>query len=173
LEKALGDLNCEIVTVKKKGIVPHCDGLVIPGGESTTIRTLLHFEGIDKEIVENKHIPMLGTCAGLVILSDSDDEEVSGLKLMDMRVKRNAFGRQVESFEVPLRVTIFDSPFAGIFIRAPAIIEVGNDVNILSRFKGYGVAAQQGNKLALAFHPELSDDVRFHEYFLQLVDYSG
>jgi 5'-phosphate synthase pdxT subunit len=173
LKKASCDLNCEIVTIKTKGIVPYCDGLVIPGGESTTISTLLRFEGIDREIVENKHIPMLGTCAGLIILSDSDDEDVTGLKLMDMRVKRNAFGRQTESFEVPLRVTIFDSPFEGIFIRAPAIIKVGNDVDILSRFNGYSVAAQQGNKLALAFHPELSDDVRFHEYFLQLVDYSG
>jgi len=173
LEKAAGDLNCEIVGIKTKGIVPYCDGLVIPGGESTTISTLLRFEGIDKEIVEHKHIPMLGTCAGLIILSCPDDEGVSGLKLMDMRVKRNAFGRQVESFEVPLRVTIFDSPFAGIFIRAPAIIQVGNDVDILSRFKGYGVAAQQGNKLALAFHPELSNDLRFHEYFLKLVDHNG
>jgi len=173
LKKASGDLNCEIVTIKTKGIVPYCDGLVIPGGESSTIRTLLRFEGIDKEIVENKHIPMLGTCAGLIILSDSDDGDVSGLKIMDLRIKRNAFGRQAESFEVPLRVTIFDSLFEGIFIRAPAIIQVGNDVDILSRFKGYGVAAQQGNKLALAFHPELSDDVRFHEYFLGLVDYGG
>jgi pyridoxal 5'-phosphate synthase pdxT subunit len=173
LKKASGDLNCEIVTIKTRGIVPYCDGLVIPGGESTTISTLLRFQGIDREIVENKHIPMLGTCAGLIILSDSDDEDVAGLKLMDMRVKRNAFGRQTESFEVPLRVTIFDSPFEGIFIRAPAIIKVGDEVDILSRFNGYGVAAQQGNKVALAFHPELSDDVRFHEYFLQLVDYSG
>lgn len=173
LEKASGDLNCEIVTIKKKGVVPRCDGLVIPGGESTTIFTLLHFEGIDKEIIENKHVPMMGTCAGSIILSDSNEGNVIGFKLMDMRVKRNAFGRQAESFEAPLKVTIFDSPFAGIFIRAPAIIQVGNDVELLSCIRGYGVAAQQGNKLALAFHPELSDDVRFHEYFLQLVDRSG
>jgi 5'-phosphate synthase pdxT subunit len=116
---------------------------------------------------------MMGTCAGSIILSDSHEENIAGFKLMDMRVKRNAFGRQAESFEALLKVTIFNSPFTGIFIRAPAIIQVGNDVDVLSRFRGYGVAAQQGNKLALAFHPELSEDLRFHEYFLQLVDCSG
>jgi 5'-phosphate synthase pdxT subunit len=173
LQKASRDLKCEIVTIRKKGTVPRCDGLVIPGGESTTIFRLLRFEGIDKEILENKQIPMMGTCAGSIILSDSNEENIAGFKLMDMRVKRNAFGRQAESFEAPLKVTIFNSLFTGIFIRAPAIIKVGNDVDVLSRFRGYGVAAQQGNKLALAFHPELSEDLRFHEYFLRLVDCSG
>jgi 5'-phosphate synthase pdxT subunit len=173
LQKASSDLKFEIVIIKKKGAVPRCDGLVIPGGESTTIFRLLRFEGIDKEILENKQIPMMGTCAGSVILSDSNEENIAGLKLMDMQVKRNAFGRQAESFEAPLKVTIFNSPFTGIFIRAPAIIQVGNDVDVLSRFGGYGVAAQQGNKLALAFHPELSEDLRFHEHFLHLVDCSA
>ena len=173
LEKVSSGLNYKIETIKKKGIVPHCDGLVIPGGESTTISRLLRFEGIDKELLDNEHIPMLGTCAGLIILSNYQDKDVEGLGLMDMQVKRNAFGRQAESFELPLEVTVFDSPFDAIFIRAPAIKQVGNGIDILARVEDYGVAAQQGNKLALAFHPELSDDLRFHKYFLQLLDSSS
>jgi 5'-phosphate synthase pdxT subunit len=169
LEKASRGLNCEIVRIKKSGIIQNCDGLVIPGGESTTISRLLRFEGLDKEIYKNQHIPMMGTCAGLIILSSYQDKDVQGLGLMDMQVKRNAFGRQAESFELPLEVKVFDSPFNAIFIRAPAIEQVGNGVDVLARFKEYGVVAQQGNKLALSFHPELSDDLRFHKYFLQLL----
>jgi 5'-phosphate synthase pdxT subunit len=171
LEKSSKDLDCKIVTIKRAGIVPHCDGLIIPGGESTTISRILRFEGIDKEILENKGIPMMGTCAGLIIMSDYKNERVEGLGLIDMQVKRNAFGRQAESFQVPLTVTVFDSPFDGIFIRAPAITHIGDATDVLARFEKYGVAAQQGNKLALAFHPELGNDLRFHEYFLRLFDF--
>ena len=81
---------------------------------------------------------------------------------MDLQVKRNAFGRQADSFELPLEVKVFDSPFNAIFIRAPAIKQPGSEIDVLASFKEYGVAAQQGNKLALSFHPELSDDLRFH-----------
>jgi 5'-phosphate synthase pdxT subunit len=171
LEKSSKDLDCKIVTIKRAGIVSHCDGLIIPGGESTTISRILRFEGIDKEILENKGIPMMGTCAGLIIMSDYKNERVEGLGLIDMQVKRNAFGRQAESFQVPLTVKVFDSPFDGIFIRAPAITRVGDATDVLARFEKYGVAAQQGNKLALAFHPELGNDLRFHEYFLRLFDF--
>jgi 5'-phosphate synthase pdxT subunit len=171
LEKSSKDLDCKIVTIKRAGIVPHCDGLIIPGGESTTISRIMRFEGIDKEILENKGIPMMGTCAGLIIMSDYKNERVEGLGLIDMQVKRNAFGRQAESFQVPLTVTVFDSPFDGIFIRAPAITQVGDATDVLAHFEKYGVAAQQGNKLALAFHPELGNDLRFHEYFLRLFDF--
>ena len=171
LEKSSKDLDCKIVTIKRAGIVPHCDGLIIPGGESTTISRILRFEGIDKEILENKGIPMMGTCAGLIIMSDYKNERVEGLGLIDMQVKRNAFGRQAESFQVPLTVTVFNSPFDGIFIRAPAITQVGDATDVLARFEKYGVAVQQGNKLALAFHPELGNDLRFHEYFLRLLDF--
>jgi 5'-phosphate synthase pdxT subunit len=96
---------------------------------------------------------------------------VDGLGLIDMQVKRNAFGGQAESFQVPLTVTVFNSPFDGIFIRAPAITQVGDATNVLARVERYGVAAQQGNRLALAFHPELGNDLRFHEYFLKLLDF--
>ncbi len=170
LEKSSKDLDCKIVTIKRAGVVPQCDGLIIPGGESTTISRILRFEGIDKEILENKGIPMMGTCAGLIIMSDYKNEHVEGLGLIDVQVTRNAFGRQAESFQVPLTVTVFNSPFDGIFIRAPAITQAGDATDILARFEKYGVAAQQGNKLALAFHPELANDLRFHEYFLRLLD---
>jgi len=170
LKKSSKDLDCNIVTIKRKGIVPHCDGLIIPGGESTTISRILRFEGIDKEILANKEIPIMGTCAGLIIMSNYKNKYVEGLRLIDMQVKRNAFGRQAESFELPLTVTVFNSPFDGIFIRAPAITQVGSATDLLARVDKYGVAAQQGNKLALAFHPELGNDLRFHEYFLRLLD---
>ena len=171
LEKSSKDLDCKIVTIKRAGIVPHCDGLIIPGGESTTISRILHFEGIDKEILENKGIPVMGTCAGLIIMSNYKNESVEGLGLIDMQVKRNAFGRQAESFQVPLNVTVFNSSFDGIFIRAPAITQVGDATEVLARVENYGVAAQQGNKLALAFHPELGNDLRFHQYFLRFFDF--
>jgi 5'-phosphate synthase pdxT subunit len=173
LEKVSSGLNCKIIRIKKKGIIRNCDGLVIPGGESTTISKLLRFEGLDKEILKYQHIPMMGTCAGLIILSDYRDEDVEGLGLMDIKVERNAFGRQAESFELPLEVNVFDSPFNAIFIRAPAIKQVGSGTNVLARFKGYIVAAQKGNKIALSFHPELSADLRFHKYFLQLLDFGS
>jgi len=170
LEKVSSGLNCKIVRIKKRGVIQNCDGLVIPGGESTTISRLLRFEGLDKEILKNQHIPIMGTCAGLIILSKYQDEDVEGLGLMDLQVKRNAFGRQADSFELPLEVKVFDSPFNAIFIRAPAIKQAGSEIDVLARFKGYGVAALQGNKLALSFHPELSDDLRFHKYFLGFLD---
>jgi 5'-phosphate synthase pdxT subunit len=171
LEKSSKGLDCKILTIKRNGIVPRCDALIIPGGESTTISRILRFEGIDKEILNNRGIPMMGTCAGLIIMSNYKNEHVEGLGLIDIQAKRNAFGRQAESFQVPLKVTVFNSAFDCIFIRAPAITQVGDATDILARFENYGVAAQQGNKLALAFHPELSNDLRFHEYFLRLVEF--
>ncbi|MGZ4863498.1 MAG: pyridoxal 5'-phosphate synthase glutaminase subunit PdxT [Halobacteriota archaeon] len=172
LEKVSHGLNCKITRIKKKGIIQNCDGLVIPGGESTTISKLLRFEGLDKEILKYRHIPMMGTCAGLILMSDYRDEELEGFGLMDIKVKRNAFGRQAESFELPLEINVFDSPFNAIFIRAPAITQVGNETDVLARFKGHIVAAQKGNKIALSFHPELGVDLRFHEFFLQLFDFA-
>lgn len=172
LKSAKNGAQCNVVAIKKGGIVPGCDGLIIPGGESTTISHIMATEGIDQEILDNADMPVMGTCAGLIILSRYQDAEVTGLKLMDVDVKRNAFGRQVDSFELPLQVTVFDSAFEGIFIRAPVITAVGAGVDVLSRVGPFVVAAQQKNKLGLAFHPELSSDVRFHSYFVDLVDSS-
>ncbi|MGZ4933004.1 MAG: pyridoxal 5'-phosphate synthase glutaminase subunit PdxT [Halobacteriota archaeon] len=172
LKRTKNGAQCNIVAIKKGGTVPECDGLVIPGGESTTISHIMRAEGIDQEILDNADMPIMGTCAGLIVLSRYKDAEVAGLNLMNINVKRNAFGRQVDSFELPLQVTLFDSAFEGIFIRAPVITTVGEGVDVLSRVESFIVAAQQKNKLGLAFHPELSNDVRFHSYFVDLVNNS-
>jgi 5'-phosphate synthase pdxT subunit len=167
----------EVVTIKHKGIVPSCDAVVIPGGESTTLCRLAWSEGIAQEIIERagEGMPILGTCAGLILLARNGDDEVrkTGQKLlglMDTSVDRNAFGRQRESFEAPLVMPfIKNGPFNAIFIRAPAIVSAGDGVEVLARLDDLVVAARQGNILALAFHPELTEDSRIHEYFIDMV----
>ncbi|AFV25053.1 glutamine amidotransferase subunit PdxT [Methanolobus psychrophilus R15] len=165
--------SADIVTIKHKGIVPDCDALILPGGESTTLGRLLIREGIADEI-RQMHLlgkPILGTCAGLILLAKEGDEQVRKthqhlLGIMDTKVNRNAFGRQRESFETGLELTFLDSPYKAVFIRAPGIVGCGEDVTILAKMDGMVVAAEQGNILALAFHPELTDDLRVHQYFL-------
>ncbi len=175
IERALAERGetAEVVTIKHKGIVPTCDGLVFPGGESTTLGRLILREGIDEEIKQAKEngIPILGTCAGLILLAKSGDSQVEKthqylLGLMDIKVNRNSFGRQFESFEIDLDVSVLDSPYNAIFIRAPAILEAGENVNVLASIDDKIVAAEQDNVLALAFHPELTEDMRIHQYFL-------
>lgn len=176
LEKALeqAGLKAEILKIKHKGMIQSCDALVLPGGESTTLGRLMEREGISSEIKKAAHagMPIMGTCAGLVLLAKHGDEQVEKTKqpllgLMDIHVNRNAFGRQRESFE-----TILDFkglPFNAVFIRAPCITKCGKDVEILSIYNGFIVAARQKNLLALAFHPELTDDPRIHQYFLGMI----
>lgn len=167
----------EVVKIKHKGIVPSCDAIVIPGGESTTLCRLAWSEGIAQEVIARAHegMPVLGTCAGLILLASRGDDEVrkTGQKLlglMDTTVDRNAFGRQRESFEAPLELPfIKDGPFEAVFIRAPAIVSAGDGVEVLARLDEFIVAARQGNIVALAFHPELTDDTRIHEYFMDIV----
>ena len=134
--------SCKIIKIKHKGSVSECDALIIPGGESTTISSLLYKEGIAEEILRKKEMPIMGTCAGLIILSSYSLDSMKSLELMDTTVVRNAFGRQVDSFEVPLDVKGFNSKFNGIFIRAPAIINVGKGVDVLAKVNNYIVAAQ-------------------------------
>ena len=167
----------EVIKIKHKGSVPACDALIIPGGESTTIGRLMELEGISSEIKKAAHagIPIMGTCAGLVLLAKLGDEQVEKTKqnllgLMDTRICRNAFGRQRESFEALVEFKGLDSPFNAIFIRAPCITEAGKDVEILSKHNGIIVAARQKNIIALAFHPELAGDLRIHHYFLKMMD---
>ncbi len=176
--KALEQANlvAEVIKIKHKGIVPTCDALIIPGGESTTLGRLMEREGISMEIKKAARagIPIMGTCAGLVLLAQHGDEQVKQtgqplLRLMDIRANRNAFGRQRESFESPVDFKGLDSPFNAVFIRAPCIAEAGRDVEILSNYNGCIVAARQKNMLALAFHPELTDDLRIHHYFLKMI----
>jgi 5'-phosphate synthase pdxT subunit len=165
-----------VVKIKHAGIVPTCDGIIIPGGESTTLCRLSWSEGIAQEIIDlaNAGKPVMGTCAGLIMLASKGDDEVAKTKqrllgLMDTEVDRNAFGRQVNSFEAPLAIEGFDRPFNAVFIRAPAIVGAGKGVKVLAKIDGRIVAAQQRNLLALAFHPELTDDLRLHRYFLEMI----
>ncbi|HIH36643.1 MAG TPA: pyridoxal 5'-phosphate synthase glutaminase subunit PdxT [Methanocellales archaeon] len=170
----------EVIPIKHGGIVPSCDALIIPGGESTTIGWLMEREGIASEIkavAEVKDIPILGTCAGLILLAKHGQIERTKqplLGLMDVHMKRNAFGRQRESFEALLDVPVLNGDkFPAVFIRAPAITSAEKNVQVLASLDGYIVAARQKNLLALAFHPELTKDMRFHHYFVDMIRYDS
>ncbi|MCU4743905.1 pyridoxal 5'-phosphate synthase glutaminase subunit PdxT [Natronoglomus mannanivorans] len=155
-----------VCEVRESGLVPDCDLLVLPGGESTTISRLVHDEGIAEEIREHVAAgkPLLATCAGLIVASsDPRDDRVDSLDLIDVSVERNAFGRQKDSFEAPLSVdgVADEEPFPAVFIRAPAIADVG-DATVLAEWDGRPVAVRDGPVVATAFHPELTDDDRIH-----------
>jgi len=147
------------------------DGLVIPGGESTTMGKLMIRYGLLEPIQERgrRGMPIFGTCAGLIMLSsDINGSDQPRLGLMDMLVERNAFGRQVDSFEAGLLVECLGpEPFRAVFIRAPYIMKVGPEVEMLAMYKEKIVFARQGRFLAAAFHPELTGDLRVHRYFLE------
>lgn len=166
----------EVIATRRKGVVSKSEGVIIPGGESTTISRLIFRDSIASEIVElaEQGKPIMGTCAGLILLAKHGDEQVERtrtklLGLLDVWIKRNAFGRQRESFEVILNVKKIGE-FPAVFIRAPAITRVGDDVEVLARFEDYIVAVQQKNILGFAFHPELTEDTRIHEHFLMLAE---
>lgn len=157
------------------------DGLIIPGGESTTIGKLAALYGLMEPLRQfSQSHPVWGTCAGAIFLSKDAHRQQPLLGLMDITVQRNAFGRQVDSFEVDLRIPVLrepDRPFRAIFIRAPIIERVGEGVDVLARLEEDGssrsdriVAARQQNLLASSFHPELTEDTRFHQYFLSMVE---
>jgi 5'-phosphate synthase pdxT subunit len=162
-------VDVDVVEVREAGVVPDCDALALPGGESTTISRLLRTEGIDDEIRAHAAAgdPILATCAGLIVAArDARDERVSTLDLLDASVDRNAFGRQVDSFEASLEVTGLDDPFHAVFIRAPVVDETGPGVDVLATWDGNPVAVRDGPVLATAFHPELTDDPRLHRLAL-------
>ncbi len=164
MELALSERSGEVVAIKHSGIVPSCDAIVMPGGESTTMNLLMEQEGIASEIkiAAKQGTPILGTCAGLILLSK--------LGLMGIRVTRNTFGHQRDSFEFPLKIgAIGDEPFNAVFIRAPIITKVEKNVEILATYDGCIVAAKQDKLLALAFHPELTRDMRLHHFFLDMI----
>jgi pyridoxal 5'-phosphate synthase pdxT subunit len=171
MERALEGRG-SVVEIHRSGQVPECDGLVIPGGESTAISRQLSNSGIDQEIISAAMAgkPIMATCAGLVLVSKEieGDKMVKPLGLMDAKVGRNVFGSQRESFESDLEIKGFDQPYRAVFIRAPAIMSVGDGVEVLARVDESIVAARQGNILCLAFHPELTDDLRVHRAFLDL-----
>lgn len=160
------------VSVKRVEQLDELDGLIIPGGESTTIGKLMRkYDFIDAvRSFSAKGKPIFGTCAGLIVLAERiEGQDEAHLELMDMTVARNAFGRQRESFETELPVQGIDEPIRAVFIRAPLITQVGPEVEVLSTFNGEIVTARQGHLLAASYHPELTDDVRLHEYFLDMI----
>jgi 5'-phosphate synthase pdxT subunit len=169
------DLNGKVITIRDKKDLDVVDGVILPGGESTTISRIINQLGILndlKEKVKNKEIALMGTCAGCILLGKkmiNHDSEVHLLNRMDIEVKRNAFGRQKESFEQLIQIDDFDDLYPAIFIRAPIIIKTWDSVKILSTVDEHIVMASQDNMLAISFHPELTDDLRIHNLFLSMV----
>ena len=169
--RSLERAGAQGVAVKHTDQLDELDGLILPGGESTTIGKLMRKYGFIEAVRDfaGRGKPIFGTCAGLILLAARlEGGEEPHLGLMDMTVARNAFGRQRESFETELDVKGLDSPLRAVFIRAPLIKEVGPQVEVLATYKGEIVAARQGNLLASSFHPELTDDVRMHGLLLDM-----
>src|SRR5881227_3312412 len=155
-------LGAEPVEVRLPAHLEGLDGLILPGGESTAITRLMALYGLD-DALRGFEAPIFGTCAGMIVLGRDH------LGLADIRVRRNAFGRQVHSFEADLDVGHGDEPVRAVFIRAPWIEETGPGVEVLAEVDGHPVLARQGRILVAAFHPELTDDTRIHELFLTQV----
>jgi 5'-phosphate synthase pdxT subunit len=164
--------------VKTPEQISELDGLVIPGGESTVIGTLSLVNGSLKKIKEKiaSGMPVFGICAGMILLSKKAKDRVIGetdqplLDYLDVKIERNAFGRQKDSFESDISMDkIGISKFPGVFIRAPSILETGKDVQILSKFNEKIIAVKQGNVIGTSFHPELTGDISLHKYFVNLI----
>lgn len=172
--QALESLGCEVIEVRKSSDLEDIKGLIIPGGESTTMGKLLQVDNLGENIKElaKKNLPIFGTCAGMIVLSKNiEGSNQYSLGLMDVTVQRNAFGRQIASFETNLSVPALGrEPVRAVFIRAPYLKEVAPNVGILAEYEGKVVFARQGNLIASAFHPELTEDRRVHQYFLSIVD---
>jgi pyridoxal 5'-phosphate synthase pdxT subunit len=172
--KMLERLGVAAVEVRRPRDLDGLDGLIIPGGESTTMRLLMSEFGLDQAIRDRiaSGFPIVGTCAGMIMLAATvEGEDSSGLDGLDVRVQRNAFGRQVDSFEEDLSIPALGrEPFHAVFIRAPVVESVGPGVEVLSALPdGRIVAVRQGAVIGVAFHPELTNDERFHQYFLSLI----
>ena len=173
------DIDGTVTSVRTPDEISKVDGLVIPGGESTTIGQLSLFNGalkILKEKIE-QGMPVLGICAGMILLSKTVKDKVVGkidqplLNILDIKLERNSFGRQRESFESDISLNSIGIPtFNGVFIRAPSISDVGSDVEILSKFNEKIVAVKKNNVIAVAFHPELTTDISLHKYFVNLTN---
>ncbi len=174
--EALRRLGVEGRPVRTAEEIAACDALILPGGESTTIGKLMARYGLFEPVRQLAAAgnPLLGTCAGMILMAKHIEAGIPGqpsLSLMDITVQRNAFGRQVDSFEADLDFRgINTGPVRAVFIRAPIIKSVGDNVQVLASHEGRIVAARQGRLLALSFHPELTSDPRVHQYFLSLAE---
>ena len=169
------NINGNIVIIKNKYDINSIDALIIPGGESTTISKYILQLGIYDELLKRikyQNLPIMGTCAGCVLLSkkiENESKDICILKAMDMKVIRNGFGRQKESFEKKIELIGFNKLYNAIFIRAPIILETWGNCKVLSKINNNIIFARQDIYLALSFHPELTNDLRIHEYFLKII----
>ncbi len=174
-------IDGKVIDVKTPEEISQLDGLIIPGGESTTIGQLSLVNGslkILKEKIENG-MPVLGICAGMILLSKTVNDHVVGkndqplLDILDIKLERNSFGRQHESFEAEVSMDSIDIPkFHGVFIRAPSVSDVGSDIEVLSKFNERIVAVKKDNVICTSFHPELTEDISLHKFFINLVNAS-
>jgi len=179
-QRAIKELGVEgsVIGIKTSEEISKLDGLIIPGGESTTIGQLSLVNSslkIIKEKIE-QGMPVLGICAGMIMLSKTANDRVVGktdqplLDLLDIKIERNSFGRQKESFEANISMNSIDIPkFNGVFIRAPSVSDTGSGVEVLAKFNEKIIAVKKGNMLGVAFHPELTEDVSLHKYFINLI----
>jgi len=170
-ERALNEIGVEARLVRLPHELDELDGLILPGGESTTFAKLAAGYGLVEPLRRMaKSKPMWGTCAGLVFMAKDVGTEQPLLQVMDVTVKRNAFGRQVDSFEEDIEVDgVSGGPFHGIFIRAPEVLDIGPDVEVVSRLRnGRIVGVRQGRLFGTSFHPELTSDTRLHAYFAEI-----
>lgn len=180
VKESLRELEIEgqIVHLKNTSGIEELHGLVIPGGESTVMGILLSLQKIQLDLLVkkiNEGLPILGTCAGLILLANNAHDKTIGetkqqlLQILDVTVERNSFGRQRDSFEAELEIPMLGKePFKGVFIRGPAITDLGKKVQILTKFGNKVVAVRQDNIIATSFHPELANDNRFHKAFLNI-----
>jgi len=172
--QALRQLNADVREIRLPQDLDGVDGVVLPGGESTTMSQLLLSSGVFDVLTQRiaGGLPALGTCAGLILLAkrvlDARPDQVS-CSVLDVTVRRNGYGRQIDSFEADIAITGLETPFTAVFIRAPIIEEVGSGVEILAMHNGAPVAVAAQNVIAASFHPELTSDVRFHELFLHMI----
>lgn len=172
-KQSLIKCGADVIEVRKLEDLDKCSALIIPGGESTTIGKLLIewnlMEAIKKRVQER--MPLFGTCAGMILMSkDIRNSNQPRLGILDVEVVRNAYGRQVDSFEMDLTIEGLDEPFSSVFIRAPYITKVGPGVQILSKHDDKIVMVRQGKLLGCSFHPELTDDLRIHQYFVNMIN---
>ncbi|QCJ45347.1 pyridoxal 5'-phosphate synthase glutaminase subunit PdxT [Bacillus sp. S3] len=173
--RQIEELGCEAIPVKSVEDLKGINGLILPGGESTTISKLLDRYDLLEPIraLADKGIPMFGTCAGLILLAKNIVGQASPhLGLMDVVVERNSFGRQVDSFEADLSVRGEGGDFPAVFIRAPHIVAAGENVEILAKYEERIVLAREGQFLGCSFHPELTEDSRIMKYFIEMVQES-
>ena len=172
--QALRQLKADVREIRLPQDLDGVDGVVLPGGESTTMSQLLLSSGVFDVLTQRiaDGLPALGTCAGLILLAkrvlDARPDQVS-CSVLDVTVRRNGYGRQIDSFEADIAITGLETPFTAVFIRAPIIEEVGSGVEILAMHNGAPVAVAAQNVIAASFHPELTSDVRFHELFLHMI----